>query len=177
MTYCFSSASAAVLPIGPGPVFRQEIKAQTSHFPRLIGSNLEGNDVVIPEAFTGKKNLVIVAFERQQQNEVDSWLSAYENLIRDYPGLEIYELPVIKIMNAFIRFNINNGMRYGITNKNNRIRTITVYLDKEEFKKSLNINTEETIQVFLLDDKAKILWSTEGNATEEQVRALKDVLQ
>jgi hypothetical protein len=174
---CSLPGSAAILPIGPGPVFRQEIKVHKNHFPRVIGTNLEGSDVLIPEAFRGEKNLIIIAFERQQQVEVDTWLSAYENLVRDYSGLEIYELPIIKIMNAFIRFNINNGMRYGIADKNHRIRTITIYLDKEDFKKSLNITTEETVQVFLLDDKARILWRTEGTATKEQVSALKEALK
>ena len=43
-------------------------------FPRVEGSNLEGKRFALPSDFEAEYNVVIVAFRREQQADVDSWL-------------------------------------------------------------------------------------------------------
>lgn len=43
-------------------------------FPRVEGSNLEGRRFTLPTDFEGDYNVVLVAFRRGQQGDVDSWL-------------------------------------------------------------------------------------------------------
>src|SRR5689334_7709072 len=43
-------------------------------FPHVEGKNLEGKQFVLPADFDGKYNVVLIAFHREQQNDVDTWL-------------------------------------------------------------------------------------------------------
>jgi len=165
--------SAAFWPIGPGPVSEKEIQALANHFPEVLGTNLEGDDVFLPAELKGESNLIVIAFAREQQSDINTWIEATKGFYDEYKAFEFYELPVIKAMNFFMRFNINNGMRYGIPDKEQRLRTVTLYIDKESFKTALNISDEESIRVLLLDASGKILWREAGAASVDKIRSLK----
>jgi len=68
-------------------------------------------------------------------------------------------------------------MRAGIPSKETRRRTITLYIDKESFKESLDITTEETIILFLVDTKGDIIWRNEGGITEEKAILLRELIE
>jgi len=42
------------------------------HFPSVKASNLEKRDFNLPADFEGERNLLLVAFEREQQKDVDT---------------------------------------------------------------------------------------------------------
>jgi hypothetical protein len=88
------------------------------------------------------------------------------------PKFQFYELPVIKKMNMFIRMFINNGMRSGIPDDDIREATVTLYLDKEKFKETLNIDTEKNIVVLLYDKTGKEIWRTTGKSSPESIASL-----
>lgn len=165
-------AQAAFLPIGPGPVSNEKISALENHFPEVLGTNLEGKETMLPQELKGTKNLVVIAFKRLQQDEINTWMSATESFYDEYSGFEFYELPVIKAMNFFMRFNINNGMRFGIDDEKQRQRTITLYINKESFKEALGIPSEDFIHVLLLDEEGEIQWRTRGPASPDKIKSL-----
>lgn len=172
LTIFLLPVEAAFLPIGPGPVSREEVIAVKDYFPEVLGTNLEGKETLLPDELKGDMNLLVVAFARKQQEKIDTWIKTTENFHNKYPGFEFYELPVIKPMNFFMRFNINNGMRYGIDDKEQRIRTITFYINKKSFKKALDIPNEEEIRIFLINKEGKILWRNYGEATADKIESL-----
>jgi hypothetical protein len=53
-----------------------------------------------------------------------------------------------------------------------RARTITLYIDKDEFTKALAIPTEDTIYLFLVDCDGNILWRDTGVFSEEKKTAV-----
>jgi hypothetical protein len=174
-----SFAQAAILPIASGPISKVEFFSKTKgqkFFPKVSGSNLEGKIVNIPEDLTGAKRLLIVAFKREQQKDVDTWLDATKKLLSKHNNFAVYELPTIKEMNLFLRFNINNGMRYGIPSQEQRERTITLYLDKEKFKDSLSIKSEEFIYAYLINQKHEIIWQAKGLASNKNTHELEKLL-
>jgi len=83
-----------------------------------------------------------------------------------------YELPTIKRMNGMVRFFIDNGMRGGIKDQQQRARTMTLYIDKEPFKKALNLPTEDRIYALLLDKAGSVIWRSEGLYDEAKGKAL-----
>jgi hypothetical protein len=141
-------------------------------FPTLTAKNLAGTELQLPSGFSGQKNLVLIAFERDQQKDVDTWLKVLPALAQAHPTLAYYELPTIKRMNGMVRFFIDNGMRGGIPDKQQRARTITLYIDKEPFKKALNIPSEDRIYALLLDKSGKVLWRADGLYDEAKGQAL-----
>ncbi len=138
------------------------------HLPTVKGTNLARQTLTFPVDFAGELNLVFVAFQQWQQREVDSWGPLAEDLRQTTPDFEYYEFPTIYRMNFIARTFINEGMRAGIPNNATRRRTITLYLDKRQFKKALNITTEDQIWVFLFDRQGTVLWRSSGPFTPEK---------
>ena len=166
---------AAILPIGPGSIMTQEIKSGRSDaFPAVTGSNLEGKLFQIPTDLESDLNVLIVAFKRKQQEDINPWIDELKKIKNN--KFSIYEVPTLKQMNNFVRFNINNGMRYGIPSKEQREKTITLYLDKESFKKRLAIKTEDEIIVFVVNKSGKILHREQGLFTKAKLNKLKKFL-
>jgi hypothetical protein len=67
----------------------------TTLFPTLQARNLEGAVLDLPEAFGRDPSVVIVAFRRAQQEQVDTWIPWLRQLEARRPGLEVYEIPAI----------------------------------------------------------------------------------
>lgn len=141
-------------------------------FPQVEGYNLLREKIRLPADLQGELNIVFVPFYQWHQGLVDGWVPLARQLERDYPGVFYYELPVIRSMNFVSRTFINEGMRAGIPNHTTRERTITLYLNKEKFRRALDIPHEDSIYVLLIDRKGEVIWRTEGAYSVEQGKAL-----
>jgi hypothetical protein len=145
-------------------------------FPRVEGSNLEGRRFLLPAGFEAELNVVIVAFRREQQADVDSWLPFLtEQKLRER-GVRVYELPTLSRSYRMVRRFIDGGMARGIPAKATREATITLYIDKSPFKKALAISTEDRIITMVVARDGRVLWRADGRFTNaggaELVRAL-----
>ena len=153
------------------------IQHQEAHFPVVSGFNLDRKEFEFPRDFEGDLNLVIIPFLQKQQLDVNTWIPAAQELERTYPGLIYYELPTIYKLPALSRTFINEGMRAGIPDQTSRERTITFYLDKEVFKTALNIKSEDSITLLLIDTQGNILWRDQGIFSEEKLAGLIKTVQ
>jgi len=160
--------------IGAGENSKVEAN-KNSYFPKIIGIDLDGKKQELPAVFKNKFNLVIVAFKREQQAEVDTWIKAIEPILKENSNLSFYEIPLIYEISTFRRMWINNGMRLGIPNEVARKRTITVYTNREEFFRITGMR-EEKICALLIDAGGKILWKEEGVASDADVAAVKKII-
>ena len=132
-------------------------------FPEVKGKSLQGNEIVFPEVFKAQPyHVVMIAFEQEQQLEVNTWLPHLEKLAETRKDLDYFELPTINRMNALMRWIIYRGMRSGIKEDSSRRRTVTLHIDKDPFKESLKIETESTIYAFLVDSKGRVIWQGQG---------------
>jgi len=147
-----------------------------AHFPSVKASNLEKRDFNLPADFEGDRNLLLVAFEREQQKDVDTWLREMKRFEEIDPGFHYYELPTIQKPNAFMRWFIDTGMRHGIPDRKARERTITLYLEKQPFLDSLLIADQKKIYAFLVDREGNVVWSSEGVFDESKGASLRSAL-
>lgn len=131
-------------------------------FPTVNGSNLQRAKLTLPQDFEGEYNLLFIAFQQWQQDEVNTWIALAESLETQFPELVYYELPTIRALNAFSRFFINEGMRAGIPNQKSRERTITLYLDKDDFRNALSLDDESHIYILLIDHQGNEYWRSRG---------------
>jgi hypothetical protein len=146
-------------------------------FPAVNGSNLNKVEYTLPEDFEAEFNIVVVAFQQWHQRLVNSWVPLLEELTGGNPRVEYYELPTIRKMNFVYRGFIDGGMRAGIPSKDTRGRTITLYIDKDPFKKELAIPSEENIHLFLVRPSGEILWRSEGPLSEEGAMSLTSAVE
>ncbi|MGY5880258.1 MAG: hypothetical protein RTV31_08405 [Candidatus Thorarchaeota archaeon] len=146
-------------------------------FPQIIAENLNKEEVDVPNGLKGSPKLLIVPFQRWHQGVVDSWVPFLESVIKEHPNFDFYELPTIRRMNFVYRRFLDGGMRAGIPSKETRRRTITLYIEKEPFKEALEIPTEDTIHLFLVDTDGNITWRNEGAVTEDKAQDLLDAVK
>ena len=146
-------------------------------FPTVSGSNLHRKKLTLPQDLEGELNLVLIAFQQWHQTQVDTWIPLAKQLEEAHPGLWYYELPTIRQLNVLARSFINEGMRAGLPDPVVRERTITLYLDKDEFRKALQLPHEDHIYVLLLDRQGQILWRAEGAFTPEKGGSLTSRLE
>ncbi len=174
LTPCLAFARSPVW-VGAGQI---EPKAgATMRFPNVNGSNLEGRKFNLPEDFEAKLSLIVIAFYPNQQTLANTWLPAVSRLTRKYDGLKFYELPTLSKQDGLARAFIDNGMRAGIQDRATREVTITLYLDRTAFLKSIGETSDRTIYTLLVDRQGEILWRGQGAYTKAQEESLEKVLQ
>jgi hypothetical protein len=155
----------------------QAANQTTAHFPAVKASNLEKREFNLPADLEGERNLLLVAFEREQQKDVDTWLRAMPPFENVHSGFRFYELPTIERPMALTRWFIDSGMRRGIPDRKARERTITLYLDKKPFCDALQITNQKTIYAFLVDRKGEVLWQAQGVFDEAKGASLRSALE
>ena len=178
MRYLFSAIMLLSLSsclIGPGQNSKIEV-GRNSFFPQIIGIDLNGDKRDLPKGFAGKLNIVVVAFKREQQKNVDTWIPFSDQIIKENSAINFYEVPLIYELGAFSRAWVNNGMRLGVTDKVARKRTITVYTDRKKFFEVMKMK-EEKIYVLLINDKGKILLREEGDFTDKKAKNISRLIK
>ena len=122
---------------------------EINEFPAIEGNNLNKQKKVVPDDFVDKNLIVIVAFQQWHQPLVDESILLLEN-----NGLgethNIIEVPTIQKTSKLAEIYLDGVMRAGIRDDRIRNRTITAYIDKEQFKSDLEIPDEDTIYWFLV---------------------------
>ena len=145
-------------------------------FPSVVGMNLAGTSIQLPEELAGRLNLLLIAFRQVQQADVDSWLPYTDALEARRPDVRAYELPVLAAAYRLARPFIDGGMRAAIPDPVVRARTITLYLDKGAFRAALGVPDEDRIHVRLVDRSGVTHWRADGVWDAAKASALDAVL-
>lgn len=150
---------------------------KTIQFPNVSGRNLQRQAVQFPQDFPAKYTVVLMAFWREQQNDVDTWLPFVNVLEKLYRETAYVEFPVVYEMSPMGQFFLNEGMRAGIPDQKARQRTTTLYLDKSSFLGKLQIQSQDQIQVLLVAEDGRVLWRERGRFSPVKAQALSRALQ
>jgi len=146
-------------------------------FPSFVAHDLNGRQVVVPRDAPTELTLVVVAFQRWHQADVDRWLRSAAPLLAQHPELDYLELPVLRRFNRVTRWWIDQGMRSGIPGQDQRARVVTLYTDKQAFRKRAGIAGEEAIHLFLIQRDGEILWRERGGVTPVALATLERAIR
>ncbi len=155
------------------PVVGQAFDPNAPRFPTVSGDNLNGRTFEVPSGLDAPFNVLLVAFYREQQADVDTWLDTARSIAVDHANVEYYELPTINSGYALVRGWIDGGMRSGIPAFAGRERTITIYTDTEKFRSLAGISDPNQIWTGLVDREGRVVWSARGRATPEALADLR----
>ena len=145
-------------------------------FPQVTGDNLNGRHFEIPSQLDAPFNILLVAFYRGQQDDVNTWLDVAREMAAGHANVEYYELPTINSAWGLVHNWIDGGMRSGIPDSGARDRTITLYTDTGKFRELAGIDSPERIWVGLVDREGRVYWSARGRATEDSLRNLRQAV-
>jgi hypothetical protein len=139
--------------------------------PKLSTNDLNGRKVELPSDLPGNPTIVFIAFKQNQQPSVNAWVNRLG--LQAEGGPAWVELPVVGRGAALVRKYIDNGMRSGITSKEMRARTMTLYSNRQAFNRSMEIPTMSQIYVALVKQDGAVLAMIAGDVTEAKVDKLR----
>ena len=139
-------------------------------FPEVSAESLANTKESIPGSARGRVTLVVVAFLRESQAQLDSWLGPFAERYGDKEGFTFYEVPMISSGYKFMRFIIDNGMRAGLPEKKHK-HVVTMYGDVQRYMDELGLDPRNGY-AFLLDKEGIIRWEGQGFAKAEELKEL-----
>jgi hypothetical protein len=142
-------------------------------FPALATHNLDGAAVTVPDDLPGPADLVVLAFRRRQQADVDGWRAAVATDWRE--GLGFWEVPVIGRGWGPLRGWIDGGMAGAIGNPEIRAHTLTVYTDVGVVQRALGIAGSGAVVAILVVD-GEVRWQTTGAVDPARLAGLRSAL-
>ena len=135
--------------------------------------DLNEKPITLPSGLPAERSLVIVAFQREQQENVDTWVNGMNLPDSDLPWLE---LPLIDNPGLLMRWFINSGMRRGIPDPKARAHVVTIYTDKAAFLAALGIEDEADVYALVVDRQGNVIENVRGDYSPEGEQILRKAL-
>ena len=145
------------------------------YFPRIEAENLNKEPIILPDDLRGRPALVLVAFKRRQQTNVNTWLGMIPDIELAVPGVRVIETPTISGLKwGWMSGFIDGGMRSGIPDLAARDRTITLYTDVGAFRRALGLGSTDEIYAVLLDAEGEVVGIEKGDYEPSKLERLLD---
>jgi len=149
---------------------------QIVQFPEVVGSNLLGKSFQLPADFEAPLNIVLIAYNQQQQNDVFTWVDWLDDIETRYNDVRYYELPAVPDNGPIYQAQLDYWMYTGIPENTTRARTITLYLDVALFNQAIGVEDSSALQLLLLTPKGDILWQASGGYTDQLASDLEAII-
>lgn len=132
-------------------------------FPTITSYSLDKQKITLPAEMAGQTDLLIISFEPEQQKDVDSWLPAAEALQHASFQFRYYELPISGRENFIFRWWETSSMRSDETDPVMWHWIVPLFVDRQKFRRDLDIPNEKEVVVLLVDRQGHVLWRASGS--------------
>jgi hypothetical protein len=130
--------------------------------------------VPLPEALPAARTLAIVAFQRHQRSEVQSWIDGLR--LRD-GAIAWVKMPVLSDPgNDRERKRIEDRILARHQESGDSARVVTLFTDRDEFIRAARLSGAEHASVLVLDRDGRVLARAEGEYNEAKAQALRETL-
>lgn len=148
-----------------------------THFPPVEGVRLDGTEVSIPADLPADATVLVVSFRDDLDALADQWARLVERLSAGHDGrLAVWELPVMGRAMRHLGEVGTLSLRGQVDDEAERARTIPIYVDKKDFRKTLGLRGSNEVTAFLVDRGGAIAWTGEGDIDMDEVTALEAAL-
>ncbi len=137
-------------------------------FPDTLSYSLDKAKINLPADFEGRTNLLLISFEPEQQKDVDSWFPVAQALLHTDFNFRWYRLPISARENFVFRWWENSSMRSDEEDPETWHWIIPLYVDKDAFRRALNIPNERNVVALLTDKQGRVLWQASGPLTPQK---------
>jgi hypothetical protein len=138
--------------------------------PIIQAETLSERKVTLPQDLPGEKTLALIAFERGQQTNINTWVDGLSLKTTTEPWVE---QPVIEPRSSWSRAFIDGGMRMGIRDEAMRNRVITLYTERAAFLKLMGLpDSTRSIYAVVVTRAGQVLAMVEGDYTREKAAVL-----
>ena len=140
-------------------------------FPQISAETLAGKKILLPDSAQGKITLIIIAFKREAQSQLDSWLRPFMEEYGETPGFTFYEIPMLAWYWKLMGWMIDSGMRSGIEEEKHK-NVMTYYGNYTHYQRVLRLDDSTFGYAFLLDREGIIRWHERGYATQQTIKEM-----
>ena len=151
---------------------QQKDASQAALFPSLTTESLDKTKINLPADFEGQINLLLISFEPEQTKEIESWMPVAQALQHMNFQFRYYKMPVSNQENMIFRWWDSSSLRSVEVDPETWHWIIPLYINKQQFRQSLNIPNEKQTVAALVDKGGQVLWKAFGPLTEEKKAAL-----
>jgi hypothetical protein len=171
-----------VLALSSAMLMSTQTAAQTpamalGRMPTIQAESLAERALTLPQDLPGERTLVLIAFERFQQKNIDTWIDGMQ---LKSSTMSWIETPIIDPQNMFVRAMINGGMRRGIPDPIAREKTITLFTNRIEFSKAMGFSAWEKpgtmVYAAVVDRAGRVLALSEGDYAVEKAKVILDAM-
>lgn len=146
--------------------------SKPSVFPSISTYSLDKAKVNLPAEFEGKVNLVLISFEPEQSKDIETWMPLAQALQHMNFQFRYYKMPVSGPENMIYRWWDSSSLRGVETDPESWHWIIPLYLNKNDFRRSLNIPNEKEVVTALVDKDGQVIWQTSGRLTNDKKASL-----
>jgi len=141
--------------------------------PRLEATALDGSSLVLPDSLAANITLVGFGYQRQSQDDIDSWLKPFLKEYLPADGFRACEVPMMgPSVPGLLRGVINAAMR-NATPLEERRWVAPFYGNIDDYSKRLGVTDRSQVQMFLLDGSGVIRWHVSGRADSTGLAGLR----
>ena len=141
-------------------------------FPTISTEALDRSKVVLPDLASGSVTFVCLAFRRQDQDQISTWLEPLEREFGGRPCFRFYEIPMMGTsIRGAARWFINSAMA-AVIPRDKRRWFAPYYSDFRPIAAELGITDRTLIHLFLLDQAGLVRLRFSGPATAASLAAL-----
>jgi hypothetical protein len=145
-------------------------------FPAITSYSLDKAKVNLPADLEGQLNLLLISFEPEQQKDINTWVPAAQVLQHTNFNFRWYRMPVSNRENFVFRWWGNSSMRSDETDPETWHWIVPLYVNKDDFRRSLQIPNEHSIVALLTDKQGRVLWRASGGLTSDKRSSLEAAL-
>lgn len=146
--------------------------AKPAVFPALTTYNLDRDKLDLPAGFAGQFDLLLISFQPEQETQIDTWMPVAQALQHTNFNFRWYRMPVSSRENFIFRWWDNSSMRSDETDPETWPWIVPLYVDKNDFRRNLQIPNERQVSVLLVNKQGKVLWRAEGSLTPDKRTSL-----
>ena len=140
-------------------------------FPKIEGELLSTKAISLPGHCKGKVAVLIVAFKRGSQPQIDSWTKPLLKEFSMHDDFRFIEIPMISNFYSWMSNYIDNGMRKGIVPSMHK-NVMTYYGPLNDYFTYFGVDDKKLCYVFLIDREGIIQFMAKGEAQSDKLKIL-----
>ena len=150
--------------------------AAAQPFPRLEEENLNGQQVVLPDAASGKVAVFVMGFSKASKTPTEAWATRIQSDFGKASGFALYQMPVLEAVPKMIRGMVIAGIKKGVP-ENERASFVPVLHHEDELKRLGAFKGEDDGYIVVLDRTGKVSYQRHGASVGPGYAELKTHVQ
>jgi len=145
--------------------------------PAVTGVDINNQEISFPAMFTAQYYLVVMPYDREQQEGALTWLEPFQELAAEYDSLSYFSIAALPDLSAPIRLLVIGGLATGVRDEAVRPQIAILFLeDQAAFLEAVGAENADEMSAFVMDRSGTIYWRGTGLYTEDAREELEELL-